>query len=647
MLSEVYDIECLANLFTYTGYCRTTKTWHQFVIHSTQNEYNSLMEHLFRDRVLMTGYNNKSYDYPMLHHMINHRDEYSTMSGFEIAQSLYNKSQELIDMDFSSVAEWNEKILQIDLMKILHFDGSAMMTSLKDIEVWMKLESVEDMPFHHSSFVSKDDIDKILSYNKHDVYTTNLLLEVVMGNTENELYKGQNKIQLRQDVQLEFGIKCLNYNDVKIGEEINKIEYLKRNPNIKAKDLKYLKPVSIPKFTFGECIPNYISFKTKKFQDFYNSIKNIVVDTTPADSKKDKQIFPFIYNGTKYSIARGGIHSCESGRKLIANDTQILRDCDIGSQYPNAIRKRHLFPRHLGPSWLDGYIGNIQRRIDAKHLGKQTKDPKYTSLADTYKLALNGGGFGKSGEPSNWQYDPFMSLSCTIGNQFEILMLVEMFEMAGINVVSANTDGLVCLFDKKLDNMYYEICHEWEKIVGNDDLGQLEYTDYSHLIQTSVNDYIAIKTDGKVKLKGDFCIDILMNKNPSMRIVPIALKNYFVNNIPISKTIKNHTDIYDFCIRVKTNKSYQAEYHYLDFDRIKIKELSKTTRYFISNHGGAFYKKERNTGKRSGVNVGFVVTLFNKYFAKEMKDYDINYDFYIKECMKIVNKIETNQLNLF
>ena len=33
MISEVYDIECLSNLFTYTGYCRQTKTYHQFVIH--------------------------------------------------------------------------------------------------------------------------------------------------------------------------------------------------------------------------------------------------------------------------------------------------------------------------------------------------------------------------------------------------------------------------------------------------------------------------------------------------------------------------------------------------------------------------------------------------------------------------------------
>lgn len=394
MLSEVYDEECLANCWTYTGYCRTTKTWHQFVIHASRNDFVDFMDHLFRDKLIMIGYNSKNYDYPLIHHMINHREEYMYMDGQEIAQALYKKSQEIILSEFSAIGDWNEKIVQIDLMKILHFDGSAMLTSLKDLEFWMNLESIEDMPIHHSTWVTKKEIPIILDYNKWDVHTTNLLLEIVMGNTDNSLYSGQNKIQLRIDVQQEFGIKCLNYNDVKIGEEINKIEYLRNNPNIKSSDLKYLKPESIPSFTFGECIPNYVKFKTKEFNALKDKISPIVVDTTSSkgsDAKKDKQTFPFVYNLTKYTIAKGGLHSCEKGRKLIRETGMILRDCDIGSQYPNAIRKRRLYPRHLGESWLIGYVGNIQRRIDAKHMGKKTGDPKYSSIADTYKLALNGG----------------------------------------------------------------------------------------------------------------------------------------------------------------------------------------------------------------------------------------------------------------
>ena len=167
------------------------------------------------------------------------------------------------------------------------------------------------------------------------------------------------------------------------------------------------------------------------------------------------------------------------------------------------------------------------------------------------------------------------------------------------------------------------------------------------LIQTSINDYIAVKTNGEVKLKGDFCIDVEMHKNPSMRIVPIALKKYFVDGISVEETIKNHTDIYDFCIRLKVNKSYQGEYHHLNNNQHEIINLSKTTRYFISNKGGSLYKKEKTTGKMLGVNVGFVTALFNKYIEKPMEDYNINYQFYIMQCNKIINQIEDKQLTLF
>lgn len=184
------------------------------------------------------------------------------------------------------------------------------------------------MPFDHTYWVTtEEEIDKILSYNKWDVYATEQLLDVVLGKTELELYKGKDKIKLRQDIQKEFGINCLNYNDVKIGEEINKVEYLKRNSYLKAKDLKNLITPTIP-FTFGDAIPDYIQFKTPEFNKFKDSIKNITVDL--ISNKDDKQTFPFIYNGTKYTIARGGIHSCESGRKIEIESNQILRDADIG-----------------------------------------------------------------------------------------------------------------------------------------------------------------------------------------------------------------------------------------------------------------------------------------------------------------------------
>ena len=129
MLSEVYDLEVLSNLFTYTGYCRQTKEYHQFVIWNEQNDYERLMKHLFREKLIMIGYNNDNYDYPILHHLINHYEEYKYLSGRDLAQKIYDKSQSLIDNNFNAVADWNKHLVQIDLFKIMHYDNLAKSTS--------------------------------------------------------------------------------------------------------------------------------------------------------------------------------------------------------------------------------------------------------------------------------------------------------------------------------------------------------------------------------------------------------------------------------------------------------------------------------------------------------------------------------------
>jgi len=174
-----------------------------------------------------------------------------------------------------------------------------------------------------------------------------------------------------------------------------------------------------------------------------------------------------------------------------------------------------------------------------------------------------------------------------------------------------------------------------------------EFNQYSKMVIRDVNNYSCQKLDGTKKYKGAFEIDKLFHKNPSMRIVPIALSKYFYEDIPIKETIKNHTNIYDYCLRLRVNKGWKAGLKYINDDQfLETKELSKNTRYYISNHGGTLVKLNENDGRVSGVSVGFVTTPFNKYIEKDMKDYDINYNFYIKECNKILKQIESKQIEL-
>lgn len=134
-----------------------------------------------------------------------------------------------------------------------------------------------------------------------------------------------------------------------------------------------------------------------------------------------------------------------------------------------------------------------------------------------------------------------------------------------------------------------------------------------------------------------------------MRIVPLAVKEYFINGIPIEETIRNHKDIFDFCLRLKLNSKTKGIFRHFNKNwEIDDLPLQRTTRYYISSglNSGALIKKF-DDGKITGVNVGYSAVLFNKFEKKSIEDYKINYDFYIAEANKLKNAVIDNQLSLF
>ena len=119
-VSEVYDIETLSNLFTYTSYVIEEDKWYIFVIHQSRNDSYELYKHLLRGNFFQIGFNNNNFDYPILHHFINHFSELQYKSGYEIAQDLYSKAQSLINDDnkFKEISDKNKYIFQIDLFTV-------------------------------------------------------------------------------------------------------------------------------------------------------------------------------------------------------------------------------------------------------------------------------------------------------------------------------------------------------------------------------------------------------------------------------------------------------------------------------------------------------------------------------------------------
>ena len=134
-----------------------------------------------------------------------------------------------------------------------------------------------------------------------------------------------------------------------------------------------------------------------------------------------------------------------------------------------------------------------------------------------------------------------------------------------------------------------------------------------------------------------------------MRIVPLAVKNYFVYGIPVENTIKENRDIFNFCMRLKTNSKSTPYFRHLSTGKIIEDKLDRTTRYLVAKGelSGIILKKF-NDGKISGVNVGRSVVLFNKAFkVNKWENYNLDYQFYISEAKKLIEPLTKKELDLF
>jgi DNA polymerase elongation subunit (family B) len=296
----------------------------------------------------------------------------------------------------------------------------------------------------------------------------------------------------------------------------------------------------------------------------------------------------------------------------------------------------------------------FEKRLELKPQAK--KDKKIAGIVGALKLAVNS-VYGKSSDMQSWIYDRQLTMFTTITGELSLMMLIEAYEMQGLHVISANTDGVTIMIHKDDVQKMHDINKWWMDLTQY----ELERTDYSKIIFSTVNDYLAIKTDGEIKKKGDFLTDFELHKNKSGRVVSIALEHYYVNDIPVETTIKNHSNIFDFAIRQKASKNFHYEGHNKTSGHKNV--YNKLIRYYVSNTGEKLLKIknedcETNAAAVSQVEAGEWMCTVCNHLTKDHDMSNINYDYYIEKANRIVSKIQLegkkrkvvvipNQMSLF
>ena len=633
----IYDIETLKEMFLVGIYIPNEDKYVEFEVSKTRYQLERFNEFAEQYKeYYWVGYNNLRFDCQVVEWVIRKNHLFADKSNLEVTAMIAQKAQDVIhDANFDVFPEYRESDLtlkQIDLFKIHHFDNKNRRVSLKRLQFEMDLENIEEMPIHHNKKgMTYEDIKLTRMYCKNDVMSTYEFYKVTIGDTNHPLYKGNNQIELRLDIEKEFGISCMNFSDSKIGDEIIK-KYYCEEKNMDVKDLPkkgfFRKTIHVK-----DCIAKYVTFKTVQLDQFLKKLSALQL-------KMDDDLNEHInFYDVVYSFMKGGLHSENKPEIFEADEDYFIIDWDVSSYYPAIIINNKQYPFHLGKEFLVGYTKMFEKRLELKPLAK--KDKKIKGIVGALKLAVNS-VYGKSSDMTSWIYDRRLTMFTTITGELSLMMLIEAYQLKNIQVISANTDGVTIRIHKDLMDEMFKINEWWCNLTGY----ELERADYSKIIFSTVNDYIAIKTDGEIKKKGDFLTDFELHKNKSARVVPIALERYFVDGIPVRETIIHHSNPFDFCIRQKSTSDFHYEGYRKGHDPVI---YNKLIRYYVSNDGEKLMKvKNANSDSTAPavaqVEAGEWLCTVVNYLSKDtdVRAMGINYDYYIEKAENLIVKIITN-----
>lgn len=610
-----FDLETFAQCFTATFLSLNSDDCYQFVIHESRDDRYELVDFLTTVKGLV-GFNSISFDSPLLRYLIQHHTEPNLANLlFQMAQRLISDrsydDDEIRQLRYPKQSDWRD----LDLMKLKALD--AMGVSLKQVGINIRHPKVQDLPFPYDAEISADQIQVVLDYNFNDVEVTR------------DFYrKLQPEIELRREIRKMYGIDVASASDSKIANLM--LESMITDDKDELKEIRQ-KRTHRESVKISDCIPHNLQFTSPELCGMLDKLMGITV----TSSHKFHYDLSVRYAQNKFQLGIGGLHTDDPSRILESDDQYKLLDCDVSSFYPSIILQLGVRPAHLGDKFNQIFRKMTEDRLQAKKNGDKVR-------ADSLKITINA-TFGKMGSMTFWLYDPLAMLRVTVAGQLYLLQLVEYLHQSGIEVVSANTDGVVCRVSTSKEDAYYSACNRWIEQTGF----QLEYQEYRKLIQKDINNYIAIKADGKTKEKGIFA-DTTDDARKAFKfpIIQKALYQYFVENVPIERTITDCKDVYEFCTSQKMGGQFSLELHTLD----GIQKLQKTNRFAIAKAGGGLVKRNRHDGSETRLYAGENVVLLNDIDPNTpFEQYGIKTEFYIKEVKKIVEQIEPRivQMALF
>lgn len=249
--------------------------------------------------------------------------------------------------------------------------------------------------------------------------------------------------------------------------------------------------------------------------------------------------------GLEHTIAWGGVHAGIPQTTVEVADDEVMFDADVGQLYPNIMRIYNLLSRAARKPEMLGYVLDTSMRLKAE--GKKKEREPYKRQCNIF--------YGAMGDKFNPLYDELhRKLVCVFGQVFLIDLIDKIEDI--VYLINSNTDGIFFKVKKKDVAELKRRVDEWQVRTGL----EMEYSEFTKFISKDVNNYLAVKADGKIHAKGAY-VKNLSDLDYDLPIVNEALRNYMIFGTPVEVTINSCTDFRKFQKVVKLSTKYDWVEH--------------------------------------------------------------------------------------
>lgn len=579
---------------------------------------------------IVYSYNGNRFDLVILEQFLKDPEEWDSRSIAELGQDIIYEVKRFWRPKFHFRQGDIQEILNLNRQEQFEGTKSKRFFSLKEAAANIGFAQVKDLPADPEFDLTLEQKKEVRKYCSIDCRATAALVQFA-----------RKEIEMREGMSAEHGMDLLNYGEPRLAKKILVNDYSVLTGQ-NAYDLKQAKWGKTEEemeeshkglwLNFKNLIPGPKHFRWvhPEFKELYETMRAFSRHINAI--KKESRFHHSLKAGPyAFSLGEGGIHSDMDNPGVWRSDEEAnLYQVDASSFYPYLMLNRNYLPRHL-PGIKEIFRNKVETRIAHKKAGRKVE-------ADRQKIVINS-VFGQMRDKWSPLYDPFSFISVTLTGQLYFLQMVDWFMKVGVEILLANTDGIMVRVPKEKEEEFRKVVEFFSSVykltMDIDDLGML--------VKKNVNSYLLVGPEGKV-IKGakDFRAQIHPKRPMSGMIVAKALIAYFAEGKALEDTVNESDDILDFLfVKASGKKSWRVliEFPWADAPVI----LQNTQRWYVSKRGGYMRREAVNSNRGEAIMKGVkVMPLLN------IKDYsagyygDLDRSWYVQEAQKKLDDILKN-----